>query len=58
MTQQALELEQATNNYDSAKASYDQAVQPASNEQIQQARANVDQAQASLQKLLDSPTPG
>lgn len=56
MTQQALELEQATNNYASARASYDQAVQPASNDKIQQAKANVDQAKASLQKLLDSPT--
>ena len=56
MTQQALELEQATNNYASARASYDQALQPASNDKIQQAKANVDQAKASLQKLLDSPT--
>lgn len=57
MTQQALELEQATNNYQSARASYNQAMQPASNDQIQQARANVDQARANLQKLLASPTP-
>ncbi|MBE2236027.1 MAG: efflux RND transporter periplasmic adaptor subunit [Anaerolinea sp.] len=57
MTQQALELEQATNNYQSARASYDQAMRAASNDQIQQSRANVDQAKASLQRLLDSPTP-
>lgn len=57
MTQQALELEQATNNHQSARASYNQAMQPASNDQIQQARANVDQARANLQKLLASPTP-
>jgi HlyD family secretion protein len=57
MTPQALELEQATNNYASARAGYDQALEPASNEKIQQAKANVDQAKASLQKLLDSPTP-
>jgi multidrug resistance efflux pump len=57
MTQQALNLEQATNNYNSARAAYDQAIAGASQDQIQQSRASVEQARASLQKLLDSPTP-
>lgn len=56
MTQQALDLEQATNNYASAKAAYNQAVAGPSQDQVQQARSNVTQAQANLQKLLDSPT--
>lgn len=57
MTQQALDLEQATNNYNSARAAYDQAVQGPTQDKIEQARASLEQARASLQKLLDSPTP-
>lgn len=56
MTQQSLDLEQATNNYASAKAAYNQAVAGPSQDQIQQARSSVEQARANLQKLLDSPT--
>jgi len=54
---QSLELEQATNNYQAALASYNSAVKDPAADQIQQARANVEQARANLQKLLDSPTP-
>ncbi len=53
---QALELEQATNNYEAALASYNSASEGPSTDQIQQARANVVQAETNLQKLLDSPT--
>lgn len=56
MTQQALDLEQATNNYNSARAAYDQAVQGPTQDKIEQARASLEQARASLQKLQDSPT--
>lgn len=56
MTQQALDLEQATNNYNSARAAYDQAVQGPTQDKIEQALASLEQARASLQKLLDSPT--
>ncbi|MCP4165914.1 MAG: efflux RND transporter periplasmic adaptor subunit [Chloroflexi bacterium] len=53
---QALELEQATNNYEAALASYNSTSEGPSTDQIQQARANVVQAETNLQKLLDSPT--
>ena len=56
MKPQALELQKATNNYQSAKSAYDQAVKGATDDQIQQARATLTQAKANLQKLLDSPT--
>ncbi len=56
MSQQALNLEQATNNHASAKAAYDLAVAGASQDQIQQSRSSLEQTRASLQKLLDSPT--
>ena len=56
MMQQALDLEQATNNYASAQAAYDLAVAGASQDQIQQSRASLEQARANLQKLLDSPS--
>ena len=54
---QALELEQATNNYDVALSGYDAAIEGPSADRIQQARASITQAEATLQKLLDSPTP-
>ncbi len=54
---QALELEQATNSYNAALASYNLAAKGASADQLEQTRANVKQAQSTLQKLLDSPTP-
>ena len=53
MKPQALELQKATNNYQSAKSAYDQAVKGATNDQIQQARATLTQAKANLQKLLE-----
>jgi len=54
---QSLELEQATNSYKVALASYNATIEGASDDQIKQAQSNVTQAEANLQKLLDSPTP-
>jgi RND family efflux transporter MFP subunit len=56
MRREALDLQQATNNYESAKAAYDKATKGATQEQTQQAKAGVEQARATLQKLLNSPT--
>ncbi len=56
MKPQALELQKATNNYQSARSAYDQAVKGATNDQIQQSKATLTQANANLQKLLNSPT--
>lgn len=53
---EALELEQTTNSYNAALASYNLAAEGAAPDQLEQARATVEQARASLQKLLDSPT--
>lgn len=53
---QAVELEQATNNYNAALAGYNIAAKGAATDQLEQARANVEQAKSNLQKLLDSPT--
>jgi HlyD family secretion protein len=57
MRREALELQQATNNLDSARAAYQQASRGATADQVAQARSTVAQARATLQKLLDSPTP-
>jgi HlyD family secretion protein len=56
MRREALELQQATNNYESAKAAYELATRGATNDQLKQAQASVEQARSALQKLLDSPT--
>jgi RND family efflux transporter MFP subunit len=56
MRRESLDLQQATNNYGSAKAAYENVAQGATQEQIRQAKANLEQAQANLQKLLNSPT--
>jgi len=53
---QSLELEQATNNYEVALANYNNAVKSAGNDQIKQFQSSIAQAEASLQKLLDSPS--
>ncbi len=57
MLPQALQLEQATIEYERAKAAYEQALKGPSEEQIKQARAQVEQARATLKRLLESPTP-
>ena len=57
MMPQSLQLQQATNNYAAALASYSSATEGPAPDQIQQAKANVTQAQTNLQKLLHSPTP-
>lgn len=57
MLPQALQLEQATIEYERAKAVYEQTIQGPTEDQIEQARAQVEQARANLQRLLESPTP-
>jgi len=49
----ALELEQATNNYNSAKAQYDRATKGADDAQIKAAEQQVMNAKANLDKLLN-----
>ncbi|MCU0508128.1 MAG: efflux RND transporter periplasmic adaptor subunit [Anaerolineae bacterium] len=56
MRREALELQQATNNLESAQAAYELATRGATDEQRKQAQASVEQARSTLQKLLDSPT--
>ncbi len=57
MLPQALQLEQATIEYERAKVAYEEALKGPSEDQIEQARAQVSQARANLQRLLESPTP-
>lgn len=47
---QALQLEQATNNYNSAKAAYDKAAKGADNAQLAAARQQVENARANLER--------
>ena len=56
MRREALDLQQATNNYASAQAAYELATRGATDDQLKQAQASVEQARSTLQKLLDSPT--
>jgi len=56
LSSQALELWSATADYDRAKANYDLAVAPASEEGIAAARANVAQAQSNLDTLRSGGT--
>jgi HlyD family secretion protein len=51
-TQEAMDLWEATTNYEKAKATYDEAVQGATADEISDARAQVAQAQAELDALL------
>ena len=53
---QAAELERATINYESALANYRLAVQGASDDQLEAGWAQVEQAQAQLDKLRNGPT--
>jgi HlyD family secretion protein len=53
---QAADLERATINYESALANYRMAVQGASSEQLTASWAQVEQAQAQLDKLRNGPT--
>ncbi len=56
MLQQSVDLQQATNNYASAEASYRQTIQGATREALEQARASVEQARSNLSTLLAKPT--
>jgi len=57
MTQQALALEQATQEYQKAKAAFDLKVNGPRAEDLVTAQAQVDQAQAQLEKLKNTPRP-
>ncbi len=50
---QALQLEQATNNFNAAKAQYDRVAKGADEAQIKAARQQVESARANLDKLLN-----
>jgi RND family efflux transporter MFP subunit len=54
-TQQAMDLWQATTNYEKAQAQYDEAVEGATADEISDARSKVAQAQAQLDALLEEP---
>jgi HlyD family secretion protein len=56
LSSQALDLWSATAAYDKAKANYDLAMAPASDEEIATARANVAQAQSNLDSLRSGGT--
>lgn len=56
-TQQAMDLWQATTNYEKAKAEYDEALEGATADEVSDARAKVAQAQAQLDNLLEEPDP-
>ena len=51
-----LALENATNDYEAAKAAYDKLVNGASDEEIAVSRAQLNEAQAALNKVLAGPT--
>ncbi len=57
MLPQALQLQQATIDYQAAKAGYDRVAAGATEEQRQNAWAQVQQTRSQLQKLRQSPTP-
>lgn len=57
MTSQALALQQATIEYEKAKAAYDAAVAGPTEEEIAAARASIASAQAQLDSLLAEPDP-
>jgi HlyD family secretion protein len=51
-----LALEQATNDYEAAKAEYDRLINGATDEEIAVSRAQLNEAQAALDKVLAGPT--
>ncbi len=57
MTPQAANLQQASIEYESAKARYNLAIAEPTESEIKNAQSQVAQAQAQLEKLLQSPTP-
>ncbi|MBX3013311.1 MAG: efflux RND transporter periplasmic adaptor subunit [Caldilineaceae bacterium] len=56
MTSEAAALQDATIDYESAKASYEQSVAAAANSEVQSAVSSAQNAQAQLDTLLNSPT--
>jgi HlyD family secretion protein len=56
-TQEAMDLWEATTNYEKAQADYDEAMKGATADEISDARAEVAQAQAALDALLEEPDP-
>jgi len=57
MSPQAAELQKATLNYERALATYNEAIEPASESELARARLNVVQAQNTLDKLLAEQRP-
>jgi len=57
MTPQAAALQQASIEYESAKAAYNLAIAGPTESEVKSAESQVAQAQAQLEKLLQSPTP-
>jgi len=57
MTSQAVTLQDATIDYESALAAYEEATAPASTSDLESARGSIQDAQAKLDDLLNSPTP-
>lgn len=57
LSPQAAELQQATINYERAKAAYDEATKPATEAQLASARLRVVQARNQLEKLQSGPRP-
>ncbi len=56
-TQQAMDLWQATTNYEKAQAEYQEALEGPGQDEISDARSKVAQAQAQLDALLEEPDP-
>ena len=56
-TQQAMDLWQATTNYNKAKAEYNEALEGPTADEISDAKAKVAQAQAQFDALLEEPDP-
>jgi RND family efflux transporter MFP subunit len=56
-TQQAMDLWQATTNYEKAQAEYNEALEGPADDEISDAKAQIAQAQAQLDALLEEPDP-
>jgi len=53
---EAATLQDATIDYEAAKAAYDQSVEPTSNSELQSTASSIQSAQVTLNELLNSPT--
>lgn len=57
MTSQAADLQQATIDYESAQAAYQESTAPADTSEVQSALSNIQDAQANLDELMTATTP-